>query len=389
MAGKLLYCIVLQFLLVTSGCSSCSFENVTALYRFLLDDDRNVRMIRPIFNQTKPVTVDLSLFLHSLVNFDDIHGLLYIIASFGMFWVDELKVWDEMHFGISKISFKGSDVWTPDVRLVNQGGELLNVRCTSPEDEVTYDNKGNAYCFLAHQFIISCSPNMFRFPFDEHSCSLQFLAKATQLEVMFNSAELDAEINFDDTFLQWKMTPLNSEISTTGKVSISKVTYYVLLQRNPYFILINVIFPNCVLGCVHLLVFFLPIESGERIGYSITIYLALVVFMSNISSMVPQTSNPISVFNVMLFSQLFISSCIMASVIFISRLYHADRRENVSTLLRKMFLRKKNGKVHEVETSNLNPWNDIGKALDKMMFYIFLFCMCTEVLIMFLLLKYG
>jgi hypothetical protein len=315
--------------------------------------------------------------------------MLYIIASFGMFWVDELKVWDKTHFGISKISFKGSDVWTPDVRLVNQGGELLNVRCTSSEDEVTYDNQGNAYCFLAHQFVVSCSPDMFRFPFDEHSCSLQFLAKATKSEITFTSAKIEADINFEDSFLQWKMMPLNSEISTTGEVPISKVTYYVLLQRNPYFILINVIFPNCILGCVHLLVFFLPIESGERIGYSITIYLALVVFMSNISSMLPQTSNPISVFNVMLFGQLFISSCIMAAVILISRLYYSDQRENVSNILRKMFLRKKKGKIHQEETSGFNPWNDIGKSLDKMMFYIFLLCMCTEVLVVFILLRYG
>jgi hypothetical protein len=342
-------------------------------------------MIRPIWNQTDSVKVQLRLLLHKLVKFDEVSGLLYILATFGMLWKDEYKVWDSEHFGISKINFKGSDVWTPDIRLINQGGQLLSVRCTSSEDEVTYNDKGDAYCFIAHQFVISCSPNMFKFPFDEHKCSLQFQPKDIESEILLETPTLESDIDFVDTFLQWKLIPLNFEMSKAPKLPLTKVTYYVLLQRNPYFLLINVVLPNYVLGVVHLLVFYLPIETGERISYSITIYLALVVFMSNISSMLPQTSNPISVFNVMLFTQLFFSSCIMAAVIFISRLYYTDNRKRASTLLVKIFLRKKMGKIHQEDSSGFNAWKEIGKSLDKVLFYLFLFCMCSEIVIVFLL----
>lgn len=372
--------VILELTFFLGGCYSQSLQNVTALHKHLLNDYRNSPIIRPILNQKDPVNVHLHLYLHRLVKFDEINGLIYIIATLGMAWIDEIKVWDSGHFGLSKIHFMGSEVWTPDIRLINQGGQLLSVRCTAPEDEVTYDDKGNAYCFIAHQFVISCSPNMFRFPFDEHTCPLLFQTKAPVSEILLVAPKLITDIHFVSTFLQWKLTPLNFELSRDETLFIPQVTYFVLLQRNPYFILLNVVLPNCLLGVLHFLVFYLPIESGERISYSCTIYLAIIVFISNISSLLPQTSNPISVFNVIMFSQLCFSSCVMAAVIIITRVYYIDEGTRMSALVKKVCLTR-GGQLHRVKLNGINPWKEIGKSMDRLMFYIFLFFMCAEVVV--------
>ena len=56
-----------------------------------------------------------------------------------------------------------------------------------------------------------------------------------------------------------------------------------ILKRYSGFYLLNLIFLICVLGILNLFVFLLPPESGERVGYSITVLLSIVVFLTTTS----------------------------------------------------------------------------------------------------------
>ena len=69
---------------------------------------------------------------------------------------------------------------------------------------------------------------------------------------------------------------------------------YIKMKRKPYFVIIIVIIPVMLLSLMSFMVFLLPPESGERMPYSITLLLALIVFLTIISETIPKKSSPLS-----------------------------------------------------------------------------------------------
>ena len=52
------------------------------------------------------------------------------------------------------------------------------------------------------------------------------------------------------------------------------------IKRRASFYLVNMLLPISIKGVLNLLVFFLPAESGGRVSYSMTLLLAIVVFLT-------------------------------------------------------------------------------------------------------------
>ena len=71
------------------------------------------------------------------------------------------------------------------------------------------------------------------------------------------------------------------------------ITFNIILLRKPLYFVFNVIAPCLVLVTTVLFGFFLPPESGERISLTITILLAVAVFLQLISDALPRNSNSI------------------------------------------------------------------------------------------------
>ena len=63
------------------------------------------------------------------------------------------------------------------------------------------------------------------------------------------------------------------------------------MKRNYQFYVNHMIFPFSILSCLTLFVFWLPPDSGEKITLTITILLALTVFLQLISDYTPKASS--------------------------------------------------------------------------------------------------
>ena len=74
--------------------------------------------------------------------------------------------------------------------------------------------------------------------------------------------------------------------------------------------------------------FLLPSDSGERIGFSVTMLLLLAVFLTIVSDRLPELSNP-SILGLILLLQLCMSGLILVFVIFGLRCYHKDNEKPV------------------------------------------------------------
>jgi hypothetical protein len=73
----------------------------------------------------------------------------------------------------------------------------------------------------------------------------------------------------------------------------SRVVFTIILERNSGYYMTNVIVPVILLGTFNVFTFVLPADSGEKIGYTMTVFLSFAVFLTVVSSELPQTSGSI------------------------------------------------------------------------------------------------
>ncbi|XP_050409464.2 acetylcholine receptor subunit alpha-like [Patella vulgata] len=90
--------------------------------------------------------------------------------------------------------------------------------------------------------------------------------------------------------VQWMDELLKWNPDNFGGIGI-KVTVRLTLTRRPTFILLNVYLPIIILSFLNAAVFAVPVDSGEKLSYVLTVLLSLAVFMSTVSGMLPTTSN--------------------------------------------------------------------------------------------------
>ena len=84
------------------------------------------------------------------------------------------------------------------------------------------------------------------------------------------------------------------------------------------------------MGFLNLLVFLLPAQSGERVGYSITLLLAIAVFLTIAADNLPKTSFPtISILCLKLLVDMMISGLVILFTIVGLRFYHTDEHRPV------------------------------------------------------------
>ena len=72
-----------------------------------------------------------------------------------------------------------------------------------------------------------------------------------------------------------------------------EVTFWLILRRKPLYYIFNWILPCLFITATTVLVFYLPVESGEKISLGVTVLLALTVFLLIVAETMPAQSNTI------------------------------------------------------------------------------------------------
>ena len=156
----------------------------------------------------------------------------------------------------------------------------------------------------------------------------------------------------------------------------------------------SILLPVVLLGVLIIVVFLIPAESGEKIGYSITVLLAMSVFLSIISTILPRNSDDVCLLAVYLLINVILGVVAVMLTAFQLRLF--NREDDIHTkgfYSRLVFCcriglqsKAKNNKISALETVNdqstgidddddqrlLLTWKDIVKALDDVFFWTFL-----------------
>ena len=305
-------------------------------------------------------------------------------------WEDPGLSWSpSMHGGIDVINLPQNDIWKPDIVLVNgfesskEMGENFNF--------VTVFNDGTVIWMPSEVFESRCSIDITYFPFDQQTCSLEFEIWsfiATEVEI-YSSEGVEYKDNIQE-HSSWKLLGASAEVDNENFYE-SRISFTLRLQRKPSYYVTNILLPAILLCSLVIAVFLIPAESGEKIGYSITVLLAMSVFLSIVSTILPRNSDDVCLLAVYLLIN--IVAGVLAVVFTICQVCLLKREDNEpptglwAKLCRKGRTMQKvkpmssstvvpfDGQQFENEEENNSfvqvHWKDVVKTLDVFLFWSF------------------
>ena len=285
--------IILQVFLVESA----NIEDTIAVRDFILKNYS--AHILHIANQSDMLTIDVTVYLRSIINLDEPTGELTTCIGLDLEWTDMNLKWNKSDYGfLSDMEVESSRVWTPLILLSNPGH--LESKWYG-NDVVTVYHNGDVYQSRGSVLNIVCGIDVTYFPFDLQTCRI--ILQAWNSRVKFRAVNNEIVLSI---FLEsgvWSL--LKTKVSTYEQnIKQGVNAYYTMieldLERRSLFNVLHFLLPILILVLLNSVVFLLPPESGERIGFSVTILLSITVYMTIISSKLLEASHPISVLSFIL-----------------------------------------------------------------------------------------
>lgn len=385
----------LIFLLIIFGTIhpgyTASFANVVSLYDDLVS--RSYRYIRPETDLNTATSVGFKFYLTNLQDLDENTGLFSVAGFFNINWRDNNLVWNRNSYGGGDIHMHmpTKHIWTPHLILGNPYKE--GVVISLEESTVSLYENGDATWSPADSFQMACDADVSYYPFDSQTCQMMVLPwqyDANEIRILIQSYTVDTTYYSENP--QWDYV---SSTLYNGS-SVNALYISMTFKRKPTFFMINVIFPIILLGILNIFVFALPADSGERVGFSITLLLSIAVFMTIVSDSLPSTSSPrLSSVGIKLVADLTISSLIVVCTILGLVIHHRDNSKPVTSMWRRLVntskkcrpckKRQNNGiqvghaeGVKETEKLGIPnddqddvSWKDVSRFLDKCFIVIF------------------
>ncbi|XP_069118792.1 acetylcholine receptor subunit beta-type acr-2-like [Argopecten irradians] len=300
MAASLNVFLVFVFLLPVSV-SAASYNDTRELHRFLFADNTYNKNIRPMDDQDETTIVDLHMRLLGITDIDEVQERLSTIAYLIINWQDSRLMWDKAMFNdVDNIQLPQTAIWKPHIALVNGFTKLDTLG--SDFIRVLVDNNGLVGWFPYEVFETQCSVDIEYFPFDKQTCDIRFRVWSSGAnEVRLHA--FDIEMDEYKESGKWDFVK-SSAIASFSEDFESVVTFSITIKRKSHHIMVTIVLPITMLSIMSVCTFLIPIESGEKMGYSITLYLAFAVFLTIVSGSLPAsaTMSLLSVYLVVLLS---------------------------------------------------------------------------------------
>jgi hypothetical protein len=331
------------------------------------------KSVMPMESQWKPLTVGIKFYLNSITSFKEVDDTMSLLVSSILIWNDPSLSWNPGSYaGIDTTSVPSENIWIPPIFVVNRVDKMEGLGSkTSFYTSISYT--GDVYYSPGDVIDITCPTDISKFPFDTQRCVVYVFAWGTNTNTLnFTSIEANAKLDYFSPNSDWTLQEHSTNVEEWHSQSVFKVTLQV--KRQPLYYTVMVVTPTLLFAVLNPLVFLLPVESGERVGFSVTILLSYAIFLTLVSSSVPATSNPMCVLLIIMVIIIIISGIIVFGTIRISNYYHTENIEEISSSLKRFtqwrFKRKSNvvlnvSKKNETEITG----RDIANILDSILFY--------------------
>lgn len=283
---------------------------------------------RPIRNPTHSIEIKFGIELIQLTALNERNQYMTTKLWVRQFWTSELMTWrPEEWGGVDELSVDPRQVWTPDTLLYNNAdGSSSGGPETYPNRVTIYPNGLNTWLSPA-KFSSMCKINVKYFPFDTQTCKMKFGSWAfdtSKVNLTQHSAPMVTTQYLNSS--TWDVSSITAELNTVTYsccvVGYQDITFSIVLTRRPLYYVFNILAPCIVLISMVLFSFYLPPESGERLGLNITVLLALALFLEFLGASLPKNSDSTPIVSVLFITLMTECGIALSATILVLSVYH-------------------------------------------------------------------
>uniref|UniRef100_A0A8W8M8T8 Neuronal acetylcholine receptor subunit alpha-6 n=1 Tax=Magallana gigas TaxID=29159 RepID=A0A8W8M8T8_MAGGI len=319
--------------------------------------------IRPGLDRGTPITINLIFFLYSINDFDLNTGKFSITAIFSLRWQDERLSWDPASYNQTDyIAIPQYRLWLPNLLNINPYDDITELR--KAELAIGVKNSGECSWFALNTFDVVCDADVTKYPFDSQTCSLKFYIwgyRSNELKAMFLTPKVQFSL-FSENGI-WEVTDSATYIDIDVNNFETLVIKFDLKRRAPYYI-VSLILPIISVSFLIGFVFLLPAESGERVGFSTTSLLSVIVYLTIIQDILPESSEPnVSTLGYILVTYVIIGSIVVIEVIISLWIQSQPSHKPIPKCILRMILcsqkKRKNNNVERFDTKQESDFYDM------------------------------
>ncbi|OWF44950.1 acetylcholine receptor subunit alpha-like 2 [Mizuhopecten yessoensis] len=298
---------------------------------------------RPAFYNNDTVDVELQYYLYSVIDFNVVNEIVSLSGIMRMIWKDYRLTWDPQKYGgVEGMVLPANQVWLPTIVLMTAVDSIGHIG--SEDFSVYVHYSGEIYWNPANILMSSCDANMRSFPKDQHTCVLILNNMIhTKEEMRLVASSPSVNMDFYAKNGEWDViwTKVSDKFDKYKKIaSASFISITISMARKSEYFIINMLIPVTVLCLIESLVFLIPVSASDRISFSMTLFLALAVYMAVMGEFLPTTSEPLPGMTYFLLASVIHSTVVILMTLITVRLYDREHPPDWLVHLYQLIVRK-------------------------------------------------
>merc|ERR1712226_163835 len=280
---------------VPKPCPACEIES------YIL---RNAtKAYPPQYPDGSPVNVEARLIVYQLLDMNVRDETLQVMCTVRIMWTDKYMTWKPEQFGgIVEIRLHPNKLWVPDLLLENSFGQS-HVHQLDYQNYVVASHFGLLYWAIPMVVLSKCRTDVTYFPFDHQKCSIRMSSWTYHDKLInFSLSGYNSGMEVPVSNIEWTITdvigtfypnPMSAPHPYYPEevISYPYIIYDVVMKRKPSFYVNLLVVPSFVISWLGAVIYLIPNASGEKLGFSITLFLSLYVNQVIVAEHLPPSAD--------------------------------------------------------------------------------------------------
>jgi len=282
------------------------------------------------------VDLKLGLAIRSLNNIDHVDGNLETNIWLRYYWNDKRLFWNESDYEQSSLIVNTHPemekrIWTPDIYIYNTGEKPLEQ--LSYTSAIVYSS-GDIIWSRPGIVKSTCLFDLKNFPYDKQTCYFKFGSWSHSGDMINLTAENQIDITNFKQGEEWKI--INNHVELEIKKydccpePYHAVYFLIEMERMSSYYVRNIIVPIFATSSLLVISMIIPWESGERISFTTSIMLSIIVFLLILSDNLPKT-NDVPIMSTLVIGLMFYSLAVVFITVILSSMRNIKNEENIFT----------------------------------------------------------
>lgn len=343
--------------------------------------------VRPTLEYQHTLLVNVSVNLIALHSLEERSQTLSATIWIDLEWTDVHLTWNRSEYNnIQSIIVPAEKIWNPDICVTN---EVTNNKCLvrSDDGKALLEHTGKVTIWWNKEVKTGCDVDISQYPFDTQNCAIKigtWYSVDEKIKLERKSDKLD--LNNYSPNEEWDIVFSNvTEIPVEDELNYTDLKFSMVIDRRPLFYLYSIVLPILLLSVLNMVCFVVPVESGEKIGMTMAIFLTFAVFMSMISSNIPRSSEHVFKFGIFMSMHLLMSGLTIIVEVLVTNIYYKPKDMKMDRVYEWMFRHLVDNDKNDNEilanrpandrerlscaVDETDPWQKLSLKLDKLCGY--------------------